>query len=88
MNPGEFLQIYAHIPEKILAWNLLKATEEEKDVQNLTCISCSKQLKIKLMPETAPVKASPSLSFSLWHLLQGPREDWSACGDQSFNTGM
>lgn len=82
-SPGEFLQIYVRIPEKVLEWNLLKATEEDKDVQSLIYISYSKQLKIKLEPETALVKASPSLSFSLWHLLQGYREDWRVCGDTS-----
>lgn len=87
-HPREFLQIYTHIPEKNLAWNLLKETEEEKDVQSSMSSSHGKQLKIKLVSERAQVKASHSLAFSSWHLLQSPREDWRVCGDLSFDAGM
>lgn len=73
---------------KGLGMKFVERNRGGEDVRSLIYISYSKQLKIKLAPEMAPVKASPSLPFSLWHLLQGPREDWRVCGDLSFNTGM
>lgn len=50
----------------------MKGTEEDKDVQSLIYISYSKQPKIKLVPETALVKACPSFILFLVTFIAGP----------------